>query len=271
MTKSDVNNDEFLSIGSFASMSLDPADYHCEPEEADRFMSQTASDLFKKVLTQIKQGKICHVAQKTIGLSDYLVVDLHDFRCKHFHLPDDKDLHYPIQASIGVETLDSNIFKRAEKYREGVYVWLADGGKIEDDIFIPDENFMQEEMLRLEAEEKALETLKQRLNTLGLKWMNKEQSQNELERLLSGIEPRKQTLDDLETAQWHYMDVVEITSSGLFDEEQLGKERRDQPHLLKKEGDLTVFEDDQCILFMSQKHGISLPLCAAYVLSDAWR
>ncbi|EMR0499906.1 hypothetical protein ROS72_004653 [Citrobacter freundii] len=101
--------------------------------------------------------------------------------------------------------------------------------------------------------------------------MNKEQSQNELERLLSGIEPRKQTLDDLETAQWHYMDVVEITSSGLFDEEQLGKERRDQPHLLKKEGDLTVFEDDQCILFMSQKHGISLPLCAAYVLSDAWR
>lgn len=75
----------------------------------------------------------------------------------------------------------------------------------------------------------------------------------------------------METAQWHYMDVVEITSSGLFEEEQLGKERRDQPHLLKKEGELTVFEEDQCILFMSQKHGIPLPLCAAYVLSDAWR
>lgn len=271
MNKSDVNNNEFLSIGSFASMSLEPADYHCEPEEADRFMSQTANDLVKKILTQIKQGKVCHIAQKTIGLSDYLVVDLHDFRCKNFHLPDDKDLHYPIQVSINVETLDSNIFKRAEKYREGVYVWLADGGKIEDDIFMPDENFMQEEMLRLEAEEKALEQLKQRLNTLGLKWMNKEQSQNELERLLSGIETRKQTLDDLETAQWHYMDVVEITSSGLFDKEQLEKERQDQPHLLKKECDLTVFEDDQCILFMSQKHNIPLPLCAAYVLSDAWR
>ncbi|EAW8461774.1 hypothetical protein KS41_24260 [Salmonella enterica] len=126
MTMSDVHNNEFLSIGNFASMSLDPADYHCEPEEADRFMSQTANDLFKKILTQIKQGKICHVAQKTIGLSDYLVVDLHDFRCKYFHLPDDKDLHYPIQISIDVETLESNIFKRAEKYREGVYVWLAD-------------------------------------------------------------------------------------------------------------------------------------------------
>lgn len=268
---SDVHNNEFLSIGNSASMSLDPADYHCELEEADRFMSQTANDLFKKILTQIKQGKICHVAQKIIGLSDYLVVDLHDFRCKYFHLPDDKDLHYPIQISIDVETLENNIFKRAEKYREGVYVWLADGGKIEDDIFMPDENFMQEEMLRLEAEEKALEKLKQRLIALGLKWMNKDLAQNELERLLSGIETRKQTLDDLETAQWHYMDVVEITSSGLFEEEQLGKERLDQPHLLKKEGDLTVFEDDQCILFMSQKHGIPLPLCAAYVLSNAWR
>lgn len=271
MISSDINNNEFLSIGDFASMSLDPADYHCYPEEADRLMSQTANDLFKKILTQIIQGKICHVAQKAIGLSDYLEVDLHDFRCEYFHLPDDKDLHYPIQIAIDVETLENNIFKRAEKYREGVYVWLADGGKIEDEIFIPDENFMQEEMLRLESEEKALETLKQRLNTLGLKWMNKEQSQNELERLLSGIETRKQTLDDLETAQWHYMDVVEITSSGLFEEEQLGKERRDQPHLLKKEGELTVFEDDQCILFMSQKHGIPLPICAAYVLSDAWR
>ncbi|HGT9857440.1 TPA: hypothetical protein ACM5DY_004511 [Escherichia coli] len=131
MNKSDVNNNEFLSIGSFASMSLEPADYHCEPEEADRFMSQTANDLVKKILTQIKQGKVCHIAQKTIGLSDYLVVDLHDFRCKNFHLPDDKDLHYPIQVSINVETLDSNIFKRAEKYREGVYVWLADDIHIE--------------------------------------------------------------------------------------------------------------------------------------------
>lgn len=271
MNESDVNNNEFLSIGSFASMSLEPADYHCEPEEADRFMSQTANDLVKKILTQIKQGKVCHVAQKTIGLSDYLVVDLHDFRCKYFHLPDDKDLHYPIQVSINVETLDSNIFKRAEKYREGVYVWLADGGKIEDDIFIPDEKFMQEEILRLKAEEKALEQLKQRLNELGLNWMNKEKAQNELEQLLSETENVKQTLNDLETAQWHYMDVVEITSSGLFEEEQLGKERRDQPHLLKKEGELTVFEEDQCILFMSQKHGIPLPLCAAYVLSDAWR
>ncbi|EDX0932723.1 hypothetical protein GTE61_004765 [Salmonella enterica subsp. enterica] len=101
--------------------------------------------------------------------------------------------------------------------------------------------------------------------------MNKEQSQNELERLLSGIENRKQTLDDLETAQWHYMDIVEITSSGIFDEKQLERERRDQPHLIKKEDGLTVFEDDQCILFMSQNHGIPLPLCAAYVLSDAWR
>lgn len=139
--------------------------------------------------------------------------------------------------------------------------------------FLPeiDEESMEEKTLRIAAQEKALAQLKQRLNALGLKWMNKEQSQNELERLLSGIENRKQTLDDLETAQWHYMDIVEITSSGIFDEKQLERERRDQPHLIKKEDGLTVFEDDQCILFMSQNHGIPLPLCAAYVLSDAWR
>ena len=122
-----------------------------------------------------------------------------------------------------------------------------------------------------EAEEKALEQLKQRLIALGLKWMNKEQSQDELERLLSEIECREFTIDKLETAQWHYMDVVGITSSGLFNEEQLETERLENPHIIKKEDGLTVFEDEQCILFMSKKHGIPLRLCAAYVLSDAWR
>ncbi|HDS4694743.1 TPA: hypothetical protein QH064_005042 [Klebsiella pneumoniae subsp. pneumoniae] len=101
--------------------------------------------------------------------------------------------------------------------------------------------------------------------------MNKDLAQNELERLLSEADNRKKTLDDLETAQWHYMDVVEITSSGLFNEEQLERERLEQPHIIKKSCDLKVFEDDQCILFMSKMHGIPLPLCAAYVLSDAWR
>lgn len=134
-----------------------------------------------------------------------------------------------------------------------------------------DEDYIEEEMLRLEAEEKALELLKQRLKALGLKWMNKEQSRNELEGLLYRSENRQQALEDLETAQWHYMDVVEITSSGLFEEEQLEREREEQSYLLKKVGELRVFEDDQCILFMSQKHGIPLPLCAAYVLSDTWR
>lgn len=49
--------------------------------------------------------------------------------------------------------------------------------------------------------------------------MNKEKAVRELENLLSKVENQASILDELETAQWHYMDLVGITSSGLFDKE----------------------------------------------------
>ncbi|WP_194069123.1 hypothetical protein [Klebsiella quasipneumoniae] len=42
--------------------------------------------------------------------------------------------------------------------------------------------------------------------------MNKEKALRELERLLSKMKDQTRTLDELETAQWHYMDLVDITS-----------------------------------------------------------
>lgn len=56
--------------------------------------------------------------------------------------------------------------------------------------------------------------------------MNKEKALRELERLLSKMKDQARTLDELETAQWHYMDLVDITSSGLFDINTLEKERK---------------------------------------------
>lgn len=82
---------------------------------------------------------------------------------------------------------------------------------------------------------------------------------------------RKEILSVLSLAQWHYMDVVRITESGLYNTVQLNKIRLDHPYLLKCQDGLPVFEEDRCFVFMSQNYGLSLPLCAAYVLSDAWR
>lgn len=63
--------------------------------------------------------------------------------------------------------------------------------------------------------------------------MNKEKALRELERLLSKMKDQARTLDELETAQWHYMDLVDITSSGLFDINTLEKERKENPHFIR--------------------------------------
>ena len=100
--------------------------------------------------------------------------------------------------------------------------------------------------------------------------MKKAQAKHELENLLSKIENPQKTLDELETAQWHYMDLVGITSSGIFDRSTLDQERNDNPHLLKVNVGLPVFDDDQCAEFMSTKHNLSLQLCLAYVWGHKW-
>ncbi|MDE4745128.1 hypothetical protein ABK814_18410 [Enterobacter hormaechei] len=100
--------------------------------------------------------------------------------------------------------------------------------------------------------------------------MKKAQAKHELENLLSKIENPRKTLDELETAQWHYMDLVGITSSGIFDSSTLDQERNENPHLLKVNDGLPVFDDDQCAEFMSTKHNLSLQLCMAYVWGHKW-
>lgn len=100
--------------------------------------------------------------------------------------------------------------------------------------------------------------------------MKKAQAENELKTLLSKIENHKKALDELETAQWHYMDLVGITSSGIFDRSTLDQERKENPHLLKVNDGLPVFDDEQCAEFMSVKHNLPLQLCMAYVRSHKW-
>ncbi|WOI84407.1 MULTISPECIES: hypothetical protein [Enterobacteriaceae] len=100
--------------------------------------------------------------------------------------------------------------------------------------------------------------------------MNKAQAEYELEILLSKIENPIKTLDDLETAQWHYMDLVGITLSGLFDSSILEQERKESPHLLNVQDGLPVFDDNQCAEFMSTKHSLPLQLCMAYVWGHKW-
>lgn len=63
--------------------------------------------------------------------------------------------------------------------------------------------------------------------------MNKEKAVRELENLLSKVENQASILDELETAQWHYMDLVGITSSGLFDKRELKKNGKNILTLLR--------------------------------------
>ena len=100
--------------------------------------------------------------------------------------------------------------------------------------------------------------------------MNKEKALRELERLLSKMKDQARTLDELETAQWHYMDLGDITSSGLFDINTLEKERKENPHFIRISDGMRVFDDEQCAEFMSVKHNLPLQLCMAYVRSHKW-
>ncbi|EJH1500367.1 hypothetical protein NCS84_004453 [Salmonella enterica] len=105
---------------------------------------------------------------------------------------------------------------------------------------------------------------------LGHMLMNKEKAVRELENLLSKVENQARILDELETAQWHYMDLVGITLSGLFDKSELKKERKEHSHLIKVSDELPFFEDNECAAFMSEQHNFPLNICAAYVYSHKW-
>lgn len=104
---------------------------------------------------------------------------------------------------------------------------------------------------------------------LGHMLMNKEKAVRELENLLSKVENQARILDELETAQWHYMDLVGITLSGLFDKSELKKNGKNILTLLKLVMNY-LFEDNECAAFMSEQHNFPLNICAAYVYSHKW-
>lgn len=112
--------DEFIGVRNFASMCLEPETDDYVPEAIDAEMQQ----LFDKVFEQIKLGKTCHVEYQN-SFADYLLVHLEDPRSKYYYLPEDTDLHYPIQTFAHKENLVEDIFNRARKYRAGVFVWLS--------------------------------------------------------------------------------------------------------------------------------------------------
>ncbi|EHM4620416.1 hypothetical protein KGK29_004562 [Salmonella enterica] len=123
---SDADSEEFLPVSNFSSMSLETGDYHCEPEVANEMMILESKNFFKNIFEQLKKGKTCNIALQQI-YSEYLVVDLQDRRSSSYYLPDDTDLHYPVQNIEDAESIENDLLKRALKYREGVYVWLMDG------------------------------------------------------------------------------------------------------------------------------------------------
>lgn len=92
---------------------------------------------------------------------------------------------------------------------------------------------------------------------LGLSWMNKDVAELELNALISALEEPQKTLNALEIAQWHYMDLLGITSSGLFDENTLSLEQKNMSILLKNKMDYRFLKMIS-VLFLCQKNTIFL-------------
>ncbi|ENL3627971.1 hypothetical protein AB4739_004565 [Salmonella enterica] len=114
------------------------------------------------------------------------------------------------------------------------------------------------------------ENIREKFRGLGLTWLCKDEAQAELDRLLENYKEPNSILSELETAQWHYMDLVGVTWSGLFDKCVLDIERKENSNLIKVSDGLPIFEEDHCAVFMSNKHDLPLQLCAVYVCSHTW-
>lgn len=105
---------------------------------------------------------------------------------------------------------------------------------------------------------------------IGLTWMEREHAKIKLESLLSQYPQSNDIRNRLEMAQWHYMEILGITYGGVTEKEQLLKEQKKYAHLIKHNEGMIVFEEDACVLFMSEQHELSPELCAAYVCSYSW-
>lgn len=115
-----------------------------------------------------------------------------------------------------------------------------------------------------------IKDMKNKFSKIGLSWMEQFEAKLDLDMVTSILEEPQIILNELKIAQWHYMDLIGITSSGLFDKDILSKEQKEYAHLIKKQDGKPVFEDDQCVIFMSEKHNLPIELCAMYVCSRLW-
>lgn len=117
------------------------------------------------------------------------------------------------------------------------------------------------------AEQALILESKLKFNEIGLDYLSIDTATDSLDRLLK--ENKEVTESILHKAQWHYMEIINITS-GLLSKEQLKIEQEEYGDLIKEEKGKPVFEEIECVKFMSQRYSIPIKICSAYVLSRRW-
>ncbi|WP_272664012.1 MULTISPECIES: hypothetical protein [unclassified Providencia] len=117
------------------------------------------------------------------------------------------------------------------------------------------------------AEQALILESKLKFNEIGLDYLSIDTATDSLDRLLK--ENKEVTESILHKAQWHYMEIINIIS-GLLSKEQLKIEQEEYGDLIKEEKGKPVFEEIECVKFMSQRYSIPIEICSAYVLSRRW-
>ncbi|WP_127881774.1 hypothetical protein [Enterobacter asburiae] len=112
----------------------------------------------------------------------------------------------------------------------------------------------------------AHDEIRMKFRDMGLDWLSVRQAKRKLKQLLS--DTSASLLPRLQEAFDHYTTLLGITDLYQVDKETLIEERVKHSHLIKYSSDNEViFEDDQCVRFMSELHDLDLQLCAAFVCS----
>ncbi|WP_407200911.1 hypothetical protein [Enterobacter cloacae] len=112
-----------------------------------------------------------------------------------------------------------------------------------------------------------LDEIKLKFKNMGLDWLSAGQANRKLKQLLSASSVS--LLPRLQEAFDHYTTLLGgITDLYQVDEQTLLDERVKYAYLIKYSSDnQVIFEDDQCVRFMSEKHNLDLQVCAAHVCS----
>ena len=74
-------------------------------------------------------------------------------------------------------------------------------------------------------------------------------------------------LESLDMAHWRYMSLAGIVS-GVLPVEVVEADQNTYPHFIKRNGDLAVFSDVDCVAFMVDVTHLSPQLCEAWMSFD---